>query len=84
MTHWNMEYQVLYEDCRKSLEVKTEKKIWFAECQKNCTRQIIALPSVRRRHLTKGLRRLPAVSAAALCRVPDTRQTRSLPSVIVC
>ena len=28
-----MEYQVLYEDCRKSLKVKSEK-IWFAECQK--------------------------------------------------
>ena len=46
MTHWNMEYQVLYEDCRKSLEVKSEKKMVcpvskkchsvnhrFAECQ---------------------------------------------------
>ena len=31
--HWNMKYQVLYEDCKKSLEVKSEKK-WFAECQK--------------------------------------------------
>ena len=30
------------------------KKIWFAVCQKNDTRQITALPSVRRRHSAKG------------------------------
>ena len=34
MPHQNMQYQVLYEDCRKSLVVKSEIKIWFAECQK--------------------------------------------------
>ena len=61
MCHKNMEYQILYEDCRKSLEVKSEKyglpsvKKWhstnhrFAECQEKT--------------LGKGL------TAAALCRV---------------
>ena len=29
------------------------KKIWFCQVSKNDTRQIIALPSVRRRHSTK-------------------------------
>ena len=54
VSHWNMEYQVLYEDCRKkSLEVKSEKNmVW--RVSKNDTRQITALPSVRRRHSAKG------------------------------
>ena len=46
MPHWNMEYQVLYEDCKKTLEVKSEK-IWFAECQK-MTLGITALPSAKK------------------------------------
>ena len=69
MPHWNMEYQVLYEDCRKSLEVKSEKiyglssvkkrysaNHHFTECQKEDTRQRVN--SVCR-----------PLTAAALCRV---------------
>ena len=47
-----MEYQVLSEDCRKSLEVKSEK-IWFAECQKMTLDKGASLPSARRRHSAK-------------------------------
>ena len=39
MPHCNMEYQVLYEDYKKSLVVKSETKIWFARVSKNDTRQ---------------------------------------------
>ena len=52
MPHWNMEYQVLYEDCKKTLEVKSEK-IWFAECQKMTLGKGASLPSVKRRHSAK-------------------------------
>ena len=34
MPHWNMEYQVLYEDCIKSLEVKSEKKYGLPSVKK--------------------------------------------------
>ena len=51
--HWNMEHQVLYEDCRKSLEVKSGKKYGLPSVKKD-TRQITTLPSVRRRHSAKG------------------------------
>ena len=44
--HWNMEYQVLYEDCRKSLEVKNEKNM-VCRVSKNNTRQISSLPSAK-------------------------------------
>ena len=54
MPHWNMEYQVLYEDCRKSLEVKSEK-IWFAECQKNNTWQRSPFAECQDKTLGKGL-----------------------------
>ena len=39
MPHWNMEYQVLYEDYRKNLEVKSEKKYMVCRVSKNDTRQ---------------------------------------------
>ena len=42
----------MYEDCRKSLEVKSEK-IWFAECKKMTLGKGASLPSVRIRHSTK-------------------------------
>ena len=54
MPHWNMEYQVLYEDCRKSLKVKSEKK-WFAECQKNDTRQRSLFAECQEKTLGTGL-----------------------------
>ena len=39
MPHWNMEYQVLYENYRKNLEVKSGKKY--------------SLPSVKKKHSVK-------------------------------
>ena len=63
-----MEYQVLYEDCRKSLEVKSEKNM-VCRVSKNDTRHIIALPSVRRRHSAKGNGGCRPLTAVALCRV---------------
>ena len=100
MPHWNMEYQVLYEDCRKSLEVKSDKKIWFAECQKMTLGKGASSLSVRRRHSAKEplcwvlgqdtQQRIKggyqSLTAATLCRVLlfDTRQTWSLPSVSLC
>ena len=50
----NMEYQVLYEDRKKSLEVKSEKNNMGCRVSNIDTRQITALPSVRRRHSAKG------------------------------
>ena len=38
------------------------KKKWFAECKKITLDKRASLPSVRRRHLAKGLRWLPAVN----------------------
>ena len=74
-----MEYQVLYEDCRKSLEVKSEKNM-ICRVSKNDTRQRILFAECQERTLRKEL------TAVALCRVLlfDTRQTWSLPSVILC
>ena len=68
MPHWNMEYQVLYEDCRKSLEVKSEEKNIVCRVSKNDTRQITTLPSVR----TYGTRQriLKKNKKSPLCRVP--------------
>ena len=72
MPHWNMEYQVLSEDCRKNLEVKSEKNM-VCRVSGEDTRQ----------RINDGCRPL---TAAALCRVLlfDTRQTWHLPSVILC
>ena len=68
MPHWNMEYQILHEDCRKSLEVKSEKNM-VCRVSKNDTRHIIALPSVRRRHSAKGNGGCRPLTVVALCQV---------------
>ena len=66
--HWNMEYQVLYENCRKSLEVKSEK-IWFAECQKITLGKspLCRVSGEDTRQRVNGSCR--PLTAAALCRV---------------
>ena len=81
-----MEYQVLYEDCRQSLEVKSEKNIWFAECQKMTLGKS---PFCRvsgedtRQRVNGGCRPL-TVAAFAECQEHNTQQIPVLPSVIVC
>ena len=74
-----MEYQVLSEDCRKNLEVKSEKNM-VCRVSKNGTRQRSLFAECQDKTLNKGL------TAVALCRVLlfDTRQNWSLPSVILC
>ena len=54
MPHWNMEYQVLYEDCRKSLEVKSEKNM-VCRVSKNDTRQRSPFAECQDKTLGKGL-----------------------------
>ena len=54
MPHWNMEYQVLYEDCRKSLEVKSEKNK-VCRVSKNDTRQRSLFAECQERTLRKEL-----------------------------
>ena len=54
MPHWNMEYQVLYEDCRKSLEVKREKNM-VCRVSKNDTRQRSLFAECQEKTLSKGL-----------------------------
>ena len=69
MPHWNMEYQVLYEDCRKVWRSKVKKKIWFAECQKmTLDKSLLCRVSGEdtRQRVNGGCRPL---MAAALCRV---------------
>ena len=63
-----MEYQVLYEDYRKTLEVKSEKKIWFAECLRLALGKGASLPSAR----TAGTRQriIIFLKQTRLCRVP--------------
>ena len=92
-----MEYHVLYEDYRKSLEVKSEK-IWFAECQKMTLGksplcQVSGEDTWQRvnggcRPLTAAalcrvfrFAECPTLGKPGLCRVLGTRQTTSLPSV---
>ena len=55
MPHWNMEYQVLYEDCRKSLEVKNDKKNMVRRVSKNDTRQRSLFAECQEKTLGKGL-----------------------------
>jgi hypothetical protein len=57
-----MEYQVLYEDERKILEVRRQKK--FAECQHKTLSKLAAMPSVNQRHSAKL--RLCRVSAVGI------------------
>ena len=73
----------MYENCRKSLEVKSEEKIWFAECQKMTLGKspLCRVSGEDTRQRVNGGGNLPSV---LVYRVPDTRQTWSLPSVIVC
>ena len=64
-----MKYQVLYEDRRKSLEVKSEKKIWFVECQKMTLDKspLCRVSGEDTRQRVNGSCR--PLTAAALCRV---------------
>ena len=61
--HWNMEYQVLYEDCRKSLEVKSERKKYGLPSVKKWHSANHRFAECQEKTLGKGL------TAAALCRV---------------
>ena len=87
MPHWNMEYQVLYEDRRKSLEIKSEKNM-VCRVSKNNTQQITgggSLPSVRIITLGKDefyrvllFAECSALGKPPLCRVPVVRRVLSL------
>ena len=54
MPHWNMEYQVLSEDYRKSLEVKSEKNMVYG-VSKNDNRQRSLFAECQEKTLGKGL-----------------------------
>ena len=81
-----MEYQVLSEDCRKSLDVKSEKKYGLPSVKKwhSAKEPLCWVSGADTRHRINGGYR--PLTVAALCRVLlfDTRQTWSLPSVILC
>ena len=78
MPHWNMEYQVLYEDCRKSLESKVKKKFGLSSVKKMTLgkSELCRVSGEDTRHRVNG--GCQPLTVAALCRVLWFAECRAL------